>query len=172
MTSVSKDNASVDNIPAHLSENVFRRWEDLLGMCAKSPTGEVVINDGDTNLSITTIAARLRDANKSLQLYQWESVHWPRSNPPVFQVLLRGETVRLINPAVYRRPAATPTGAIQTSGQIVDATDPDVLRSIVVLLHHRVLFGPIRVHCRLDRFDLTNFDVNIEKIGDNEFILV
>lgn len=172
MTSISRT-AALSDIPPHLSESVFRRWEDLLGMCAKSPTGEIVVNDGDCPLSITTIAARLRDANKSLQLYNWESVHWPRSKPPVFQVLLRGETVRLINPAVYRRSAiSTSTSAIQTSGQIIDASDPDVMRSIIVLLHHRVLFGPIRVHCNLDRFDLTNFDVNIEKINESEFILV
>jgi hypothetical protein len=132
-------------VPAHLTEAVFRRYEDVIQRIVENPTRLITI-PSTADLSARTIAARLRDAINSHTIYKWRS----KIDPAKLAELRTSFVIRQFVDSVeivWRNTASPDIQSVEQVNQETTLVKPDLvdLHSVARLLSRRLVTGPYRI---------------------------
>lgn len=141
-------------LPARFSEGMFRRYEDSIAKIIEVYPSIVVMEPN--NLSSETVAARLRDAIRSVATYQWRtdkfSVDLLRELLPTLAVTRRGEHVIAgrkqelqANSTEMLVAASSCTSAEPQFSLELPSDDLLAVRCAIILHHRGYLSKPTRV---------------------------
>lgn len=152
-------------IPPHLSEANFRKWESTLLDALAHQSVRATLPD----TAPTTVAAQIRNAIRSLRLYQWSSV-LDSVKVAALEVVQRDTNV-----FVRCRNTNAPTLATSAAALTVSNPSNQVLNAICVLLHNQLLESALitNVSSMAAIQPITdNYDVVVNDMGNNTYRII
>ena len=146
-------------IPPHLEESVFRTYEDTIRKIMDAPANAMVLLD-PSPLRPTTYSARLRDAITSHRTFKWVS----NIDHEAFMLRRIQVSYNRSTGKVMAGNLKAPIGR-SAAAELMLSSGPipgyhDVVHAILVLLHHRILYGPINIRTDYNFTDCP-YDVNV-----------